>query len=60
VYTLHESVQCVDKKNKPNDASLREERFSAFVDFNFEKEHSHKYVDPNIENILRPKFLSFG
>jgi hypothetical protein len=29
--------------------SLKQERFSFLINFIFEKEVSHKYVDPNIE-----------
>jgi len=46
--------------SEDNDVSLKQERFSVFVNFIFEKEHSHKYVDPNIEKIRRPKFLRRG
>jgi len=37
--------------SEDNDVSLKQERFSVFVKFIFEKEHSHKYVDPNIKEI---------
>jgi len=46
--------------NEDKDISLKEERLSVFIFFLFEKEHSHKYVDPNIEKIHRQKFLRLG
>jgi len=46
--------------NEDKDVSLKEERLSVFIFFIFENEHSHKYVDPNIEKIRRPKFLRLG
>jgi len=39
--------------NENKDVSFKEERLSVFI---FEKEHSHKYVDPNIEKIRRQNF----
>lgn len=39
--------------NEVNDLSLKEERLSVFMIFIFENEHSHKYVDPNMEKIRR-------
>ena len=38
--------------NKDKDVSLKEERLCVLIFFIFEKEHSHKYVDPNMEKIL--------
>jgi len=43
--------------NEDKDVLLKEERFIFFI---FEKEYSHKYVDPNIEKIRSPKFLRLG
>jgi len=34
---------------RDKESSLKEERFSFFINFIFENEVSHKYVDPNIE-----------
>lgn len=53
---LEELVRISEDK----DASLKQERLSVFIYFNFEKKHSHKYVEPNIKKIRRPKFISFG
>jgi len=41
--------------SEDNDALLKEERFSVFINYILEKEHSHKYVDSNMEKIRRPK-----
>jgi len=47
-----EQLVCI---REDNDASFKEDRFSVFVNFFLEKKHSHKYVDSNMEKILRPK-----
>ena len=57
IFTEILEVVCIIEDN---DASFKEERFSVFVNFILEKEHSHKYVDPNIEKIRRPNFLRRG
>jgi len=46
--------------SEDNDASLKEERLSFFINFIFEKKRSYKYVEPNMEKIRRPKFLRNG
>lgn len=52
-----EELVCI---NEDNDSSLKEERLSFFINFILEKERSHKYVEPNMEKIRRPKFLRDG
>lgn len=43
-----------------NDVSFKEERVLDFIFFIFENEDSHKYVEPNMEYILSPKFRNCG
>jgi len=57
---LIEILEQLVRIREDNDASYKKDRFSVFVNFILEKEHSHKYVDPNMKKILRPKIRKRG